>query len=195
MDYLITESQFLKLKSIIVEQENEEYPEECLKDEAVVLGDFLGMNVEEEDLGPEMSDTEILKITPENIKPQIEKLLSLVNDKTPEELRSALKGLKSPVNEQQTPYLQRQTTLTIFGAPFNFPTVAVHTFVGLSAIVILSQLLKSLFGGASNYSSKRMRRLASRASGCQGGAARAKLVRIRRRREGWRSFLRKLGLR
>lgn len=195
MDLLITESQFSKLQNVILEQENEEYSEECLKDEAVVLGDFLGMNVEEEDLGPELSDTEILKMTPENIKPQITKVLSLVQDKTPEELRDALKDLKSPVNEQQTPYLQRETTLTIFGAPFKFPTAAVHAFLALTAIVILSKLVKSLFQGVSTSRGNRRRRLASRATGCQGGAARAKLVRMRRRRENWKRFLRKLNLR
>ena len=55
----------------------------------------------------------------------------------------------------------------------------------------LSKLIKMV----PRNQSKGRSRLASRAQGCQGAGARAKLVRRRRRREAWRSFLRKLGIR
>lgn len=200
MDLLITESQFSKLQNVLLEQENE-YSEECLKDESVILSDFLGIDVEDSDIGPELSDTEILGMTPENIKPQITELLSMVKNKTPEELRTGLKELMTQskklkdVNEQQVPYLQRETVLTIWGAPFPFPTVAIHIFLVVAALAILSSLTRGLFGGISNFRGNRKRRLASKAQGCQGGKARAKLVRMRRRKENWKRFLRKLGIR
>lgn len=195
MDFLITESQFSKLKSVLLEQENNEYSEECLKDEPTILGDFLGVDVQEEDMGPELTDSEILGMTPQNLKGQIGKFLSLIKGKSPEELRDGLKDLKSPVNEQQTPYIQRETTLNVFGDTIKVPTVAIHGFLVIAGIALLSKLSQSLFQGVSSSRGNRRRRLASRATGCQGGAARAKLVRMRRRRENWKRFLRKLNLR
>lgn len=199
MKYLITESQLLKLKNFLLEEN--EYSEECLKDESVILSDFLGIGIEDSDIGPELSDSEILEMTPENIKPQITKLLSMVKGKTPEELRTALKDLitsskeLSTINEQPTPYLQRQTILTIWGAPFPFPTVAIHIFLVVAALAILSSLTTALFDGISKFSGNRKRRLSSKAQGCKGGNARNKLVRMRRRKENWKRLLRKLGLR
>jgi len=190
---IISEKELISLIERVI-TENEEYSEECLKDEAVILGNFLGMDIEDSDIGPELSDSEILQMTPKNIKPQIEKLLSIVKGKSPEELRTSLKGLNK-MNEQQTPYLERQTTLTIFGETFKFPTVVLHGFLALVGLTLLSKISESLFQGMSNSRGNRRRRLASKAQGCQGGAARAKLVRMRRRRENWKRFLRKLGLR
>jgi hypothetical protein len=196
MKYLITESQLLKLKNFLLEEN--EYSEECLKDESVILSDFLGIGVEDSDIGPELSDSEILGMTPENIKPQITKLLSMVKDKTPEELRTGLIEIMTQskkLNEQQIPYLQRETVLTIWGAPFRFPTVAIHIFLVVAALAILSSLTTALFDGISKFSGNRKRRLSSKAQGCKGGNARNKLVRMRRRKENWKRLLHKLGLR
>jgi len=95
----------------------------------------------------------------------------------------SLKNLK----EQNTPYIEQ--TIEIGGA--QIPKVVVHGLLGLIVISILSKLLKMI---PQNQSRGRSR-LASRAQGCQGAGARARLVRRRRRRETWRSFLKKLGIR
>ena len=111
-----------------------------------------------------------------------------------EQLRDQLKKVMSMKNlkEQETPYMDRTTEI----GGVQVPTAVVHGSLGLLAIAILTKMIKALSGmGTGGRRGGRRGRLASRATGCQGGAARAKLVRMRRRRENWRSFLRKIGLR
>ena len=112
-------------------------------------------------------------------------LQNMDEDQLKQELNKvmSLKNLK----EQGTPYLEQ--TIDIAGT--QVPKVAVHGLLALIAISILSKLLKMI----PQNQSRRGSRLRSKAVGCQGAGARARLVRRRRRREAWRSFMRKLGIR
>jgi hypothetical protein len=110
-----------------------------------------------------------------------------------EQLRTELKnvlGLTKTLKEQQTPYLDQ--TITIGGT--EVPKVLFHTVGGLAIISMLSTIINGL--GERMDAVKPRRRSGSKyIVGCQGARSRAKAVRRRRRRENWRSFLRKLGLR
>jgi len=192
MEILITESQFEKIKNIITEQEVDNYDEECLKDETDALGEFLGMSLSDEDLGPEMSDQQILGITKENNRGFMSKILRNLSQMSLEELKNELDKVVSLKNlkEQQTPYMERQTNI----AGVKVPTAVVHGVLGIVVIAILSKMMKMFQGGGRGRYNRRQR-LRDRAVGCQGGAARARLVAQRRRRENWKRFLKKIGLR
>ena len=186
MKYIISESQFEKLIQ-------EEETDVCLQDEIDELNDLLGgmVEIEAEDLGGDIPDEEIIaKVKDPKHKGLISQMLTNLSRMVPEQLRDELKKVVSLKNlsEQSTPYFQRTTNI----GGVDVPTAAIHGLVGLTAISILSKMINSL--GKSD-SGRRRSRVASRATGCQGGRARARLVRMRRRRENWKRFLRKLGLR
>jgi len=113
----------------------------------------------------------------------------------PEQLRDELKKIISMRNikEQSTPYFERVTNI----GGVEVPTAAVHGVLGLLAISILTKIISSLgnIQGGSGGRRRRYGRVASKATGCQGGSARARLVKMRRRRENWKRFLKKIGLR
>jgi hypothetical protein len=186
MKIVITESQL----KYIVEQEDV-----CLQDELMELNDFLGgvVEINSDDIGGDMTDEELMiGIQDPKVKNVLSKILSNLSRMTPEQLREELKKVMSLKNlkEQQTPYMDRTTTI----GGVTVPTVAIHGVLGLIAISILTKLIKAM-GNIQGSRGNRRRRLSSRAVGCQGGAARAKLQRQRRRRESWRRFLVKVGLR
>lgn len=186
MKYIISESQYEKL---IQEQETDV----CLQDEIDELNDLLGgiVEIEVEDLGGDIPDEEIIgKVKDPKFKGLISQMLTNLSQMAPEQLRDELKKVVSLKNlsEQSTPYFQRVTNI----GGVDVPTAAIHGLVGLTAISILSKMINSLGKGGSG---RRRSRIASRATGCQGGRARARLVRMRRRRENWKRFLQKLGLR
>lgn len=191
MKILISESQY----KVLVEQESEDV---CVQDELDTLNDFLGgiVTVEPEDIGGELSHEDLLStVTDPKEKNMLTKVLNNLSQMNMEQLRDQLKKVMSlrNIKEQQTPYMDRTTDI----AGVQVPTAVVHGSLGLLAIAILTKMIKGLSGMGTGGGRRggRRARLASRATGCQGGAARAKLVRMRRRRESWRRFLKKLGLR
>jgi hypothetical protein len=192
MKILISESQY----KVLVEQESEDV---CLQDELDTLNDFLGgiVTLEPEDIGGELSHEDLLStITDPKQKNMLTKVLSNISQMNMEQLRDELKKVMSMKNlkEQQTPYMDRTTEI----GGVQVPTVAVHGSLGLLAIAILTKMIKGLGNIDVNSKNKRRRKydiIASKAIGCQGGSARDRLVRMRRRRENWKSFLKKIGLR
>lgn len=192
MKILVTEDQFSKIKNLVKEQEDT-YDEQCFMEEPQIMGDFIGLDIQEEDLGPEMTDDQLLNmVKPEN-KGILGKILNNLSQMSPDGLKNELDNLRKLKNlkEQQTPYMERNTTI----AGVQVPTALVHGMLAIVGIAILSKLSRLLFTGSTRRRYTRRQRLRDRAVGCQGARARARLVAQRRRREGWRSFLRKLGLR
>lgn len=137
---------------------------------------------------------EVLKEIPDSqkrslVQKALENISKMTLEQKGQELRKLLskaKGLK----EQQTPYLDQ--TYNVAGV--EMPKVAVDSVIGLILISLLSSIINKL--GVKMDSVKPKRRSGSKyIVGCQGARSRAKAVRRRRRRENWRSFLRKIGLR
>jgi hypothetical protein len=186
MKIVITESQL----RYVLEQEQNDL---CLQDELMDVNDFLGgiVNLAPEDIGGELENEDLLsQVADPKYKNILSKILQNISVMNPEQLRDTFKKIMSmrSLKEQQTPYLERTTDI----AGVQVPTAGIHAVLGLVAIAVVTKLIKALgnmSGGGGN------RRLSSRAVGCQGGAARARLQRMRRRRESWRRFLKKVGLR
>ena len=182
MKIIITENQ---LKTLTEQMSTDE---QCIQPEIDELnsvfqglGDLYGVEYEDQEVLDQTSDPKQKQLLLQILKG----LENMDINQLKQELEKVI-SLKS-LREQDTPYFEQ--TIEIGGA--QIPKVAVHGLLGLIAISILSKLLKM-----DPQSRARGRsRLASRAQGCQGAGARAKLVRRRRRREAWRSFLRKLGIR
>ena len=182
MKIIITENQLRTLS------EQMSSDEQCIQPEIDILNSTL--NGLGELYGVEYEDQEILNQASDPKQKQIlSKVLSGLDNMNVDQLKQEFNKLMSLKNlkEQNTPYLDQ----TIEFGGTQIPKVAVHGLLGLIAISILSKLIKMV---PQNQSRGRSR-LASRAQGCQGAGARAKLVRRRRRRESWRSFLKKIGLR
>lgn len=182
MKIIITENQLRTLSEQMSSDEQCTQPEiDILNSTLDGLGELYGVEYEDQEILDQALDPKQKQI--------LSKVLSGLKNMSIDQLKQefnkviSLKNLK----EQNTPYLDQ--TIEIGGA--QIPKVAVHGLLGLIAISILSKLLKI----APQSQSRGRSRLASRAQGCQGAGARAKLVRRRRRREAWRSFLRKLGVR
>ena len=173
MKIVITESQ---LKYVLEQQQDEDV---CVQAEMEDLNNLLTgiVQVDFNDLGGEMSDQEVIStVTDPKEKNMLSKVLKNLSQMSLEGLRDELKKVISLKNIK----------------------AVVHGSLGLIAIAILSKMLKGLGNMDVNERNKRRRkysRVASRAQGCQGGAGRAKLQRMKRRRENWKSFLRKVGLR
>lgn len=182
MKIIITENQ---LKTLTEQMSTDE---QCIQPEIDELNSvFQGLG---ELYGVEYEDQEVLDQTSDPKQKQLlSQILKGLENMDISQLKQELKKVMSLKNlkEQNTPYLDQ--TIEIGGA--QIPKVAIHGLLGLIAISVLSKLIKMV----PRNQSKGRSRLASRAQGCQGAGARAKLVRRRRRRESWRSFLRKLGIR
>lgn len=136
---------------------------------------------------------EVLKEIPDAQKRSLaqralENISKMTLEQKGQELRklfSNVKGLK----EQQTPYMDQ--TYNIAGV--EMPRVAVDSVVGLVAIGLLSSIINKL--GEKMDAVKPSRRSGRNyIIGCQGARSRAKAVRRRRRRENWKGFLRRIGL-
>lgn len=196
MKIQLTESQYHRVIDLIQEAAQEQ---ECVMNDIDILNAFLEgvVQFDETTLGPE---TSIEELSSEIQDPKMkiifkqlgERLDSLSADQLKEELKKVL-AMKN-LQEQGTPYLEQ----TVDIAGMSVPKVAVHGALGLIAIAILSKLFKFLGTIPNGMRSNNRRghsRLLSKSVGCQGGAARARLVRRRRRRENWRRFLRNLGIR
>jgi hypothetical protein len=188
MKIVITESQ---LKYVLEQEQNDL----CLQDELMDVNDFLGgiVNLGPEDVGGELENEDLLsQVADPKYKNILSKILQNISVMNPEQLRDTFKKIMSmrSLKEQQTPYLERTTDI----AGVQVPTAGIHAVLGLVAIAVVTKLIKAL-GNMSGGGGNRRRRLSSRAVGCQGGAARARLQRMRRRRESWRRFLKKVGLR
>jgi hypothetical protein len=182
MKIIITENQLRTLS------EQMSSDEQCIQPEVDELNSvFQGLG---ELYGVEYEDQEVLDQTSDpkqkQLLSQILKGLQNMDVKQLEQELNKVMSLKN-LKEQNTPYIEQ--TIEIGGT--QIPKVVVHGLLGLILISILSKLLKMI---PQNQSRGRSR-LASRAQGCQGAGARARLVRRRRRRETWRSFLKKLGIR
>ena len=151
--------------------------------------------LEPQDIGGDLSSEELVStVSDPNQKNILLKVLNNLSQMDMEQLKNELKKVVSMKNlkEQQTPYFERTTEI----GGIQVPTAVVHGSLGLLAIAILTKMIKGLGNIQSNSGSRRRRsRISSRAQGCQGGAARARLQRMKRRRESWREFLRKVGLR
>jgi len=182
MKIIITENQLRTLS------EQMSSDEQCIQPEVDELNSvFQGLG---ELYGVEYEDQEVLDQTADPKQKQLlSQILKSLQNMDVKQLKQELNKVMSLKNlkEQNTPYIEQ--TIEIGGA--QIPKVVVHGLLGLIVISILSKLLKMI---PQNQSRGRSR-LASRAQGCQGAGSRARLVRRRRRRETWRSFLKKLGIR
>jgi hypothetical protein len=182
MKIIITENQLRTLS------EQMSSDEQCIQPEVDELNSvFQGLG---ELYGVEYEDQEVLDQTSDPKQKQLLlQILKGLQNMDVKQLKQELNKVMSLKNlkEQNTPYIEQ--TIEIGGT--QIPKVVVHGLLGLILISILSKLLKMV---PQNQSRGRSR-LASRAQGCQGAGARARLVRRRRRRETWRSFLKKLGIR
>ena len=181
------------MKIIITENQLRTLSEQMSSEDQCIQPDIDQLNKFMSGLGDlyasEYEDQEILDQTTDPKQKQIlSRVLDGLKDMDILELQQELKKILSMKNlkEQNTPYLQQNVMI----AGTEIPKVAVHSLLGLIAISILSNILKKIPQSNSRGGS----RLRSRAVGCQGANARARLVRRRRRREAWRSFLRKIGL-
>ncbi len=182
MKIIITENQLRTLSEQMLSDEQCVQPEiEEINSVFDGLGELFGAEYEDQEILDQTSDPKQKKI----LSQILNGLQNMDEDQLKQELNKvmSLKNLK----EQGTPYLEQ--TIDIAGT--QVPKVAVHGLLALIAISILSKLLKMI----PQNQSRRGSRLRSKAVGCQGAGARARLVRRRRRRESWRSFLRKLGIR
>jgi hypothetical protein len=182
MKIIITENQLRTLS------EQMSSDEQCIQPEVDELNSvFQGLG---ELYGVEYEDQEVLDQTSDPKQKQLlSQILKGLQNMDVKQLKQELNKVMSlkTLKEQNTPYIEQ--TIEIGGV--QIPKVVVHGLLGLIVISILSKLLKMI---PQNQSRGRSR-LASRAQGCQGAGARARLVRRRRRRETWRSFLKKLGIR
>ena len=180
----LTENDLEVLVRTILKEQQEE---ECLKPEMEEL-DILYPGLSEL-YGAEYEDQEILDMVenPEQ-KKYILSILKSLGNLSPEQLKDELSKVVSLKNLKEQ---SGSESVNIAGV--DVPKDIVHLGLGIIAISILSSLLKKI--GSSDGRRRRDWKLSSRAQGCQGASARAKLVRRRRRRESWRSFLKKIGLR
>jgi hypothetical protein len=182
MKIIITENQLRTLSEQVLSDD------QCIKPEIDELNSiFSGLG---ELYGGEYEDQEILDQTTDPKQKQLlSQVLKGLKNMNMTQLRDELDKVMTLKNikEQNTPYMDQ--TIGIGGV--QVPKIAVHGVLGLIVISILSTLLKMIPQNQSRGGS----RLASRAQGCQGAGVRARLVRRRRRRETWRSFLKKLGIR
>lgn len=182
MKIIITENQ---LKTLTEQMSTDE---QCIQpeiDELNSVYDGLG-----ELFGAEYDDQEIIELVSDSKQKQVlGQILKGLDNMTLDQLKQELGKVLSIKNlkEQGTPYMDQ--TIEIGGT--QVPKPLVHGIIGIVVISILSKLLKMI----PQNQSRRGSRLRSRAVGCQGAGARSRLVRRRRRREAWRSFMRKLGLR
>jgi hypothetical protein len=187
MKYILTEAQF----STLMEQEDL-----CLPDfEQTVNGALEGI--------VELTPDEIYsayetpmelanEVSNPKAKQMFGKILTNVESMSFDELKNELKkllSLKNSLKEQQTPYLEQNVTI----AGVTVPKVAAHAVLGVVIIAVLSKLINLI--GSKMDSVKSPRRSGSKyIVGCQGARSRAQAVRRRRRKENWRGFLRKMGL-
>ena len=182
MKIIITENQLRTLT------EQMSTDEQCIQpeiDELNSVYDGLG-----ELFGAEYNDQEIIELVSDSKQKQVlGQILKGLDNMTLDQLKQELGKVLSIKNlkEQGTPYMDQ--TIEIGGTQVSKPIV--HGIIGIVVISILSKLLKMI----PQNQSRRGSRLRSKAVGCQGAGARARLVRRRRRREAWRSFMRKLGIR
>lgn len=193
MRILITESQ----ERLIIGELINEQEDLCLRD----FVEFVNANLE--DL-INLTDDEIFSVY-ENLSeiqkevqdPKLKKIFRkfLENVETMDysNVKSELKNLlnlKNSLKEQQTPYLEQTFTI----ANTEIPKYAIHTLLGLMIITLLSKLINLLSQKKDSIKPKR-RSVSKSVVGCQAARGRAKAIQKRRRRENWRSFLRKIGLR
>lgn len=191
MKILISESQY----KVLIEQESEDV---CFQEELNILNDFLDgiVTVEPEDIGGELSHQDLLSsVTDSKQKNIISKVLGNISQMNMGQLKDELETVMSMKNlkEQQTPYLDRTTEI----GGVQVPTAIIHGSLGLLAIAIMTKMIKGLGNIDVNSENKRRRkynRIASKAVGCKRGKARDRLVRMRRGRENWKNFLRKIGI-
>lgn len=182
-----------------IENDIQESEDVCFQEELDTLNDFLSgiVTLGPEDIGGELSHEDLLSsVTDPKQKNILSKVLINISQMNMDPLRVELIKVMSMKNlkEQPTPYLDRTTEI----GGVQIPTVVVHGSLGLLAIAILTRMIKGIGNLDVNSKDKRRRkydRIARRAIGCRGGRFRDRLVRMRRRRESWKSFLSKIGLR
>ena len=189
MKIVITESQ---LKYVLEQQQDDL----CIMDLVdTVNGTLEGMlKLTQDEVYSVYEDlNEILReVQDPKMKTLFTNILNNISRMSLEDKKSELKkvlSLKNTLKEQQTPYLDQ--TIEIAGT--QIPKVAVHSVLGLIVISLLSGIIKMINTKMDGV--KPSRRSGSKyVVGCQGARSRAKAVRRRRRRENWKSFLRRIGL-
>ena len=189
MKIIITETQLRQ----VVEQQSEDL---CLADLVdTVNGNLEGivsLNTDEVYSVYENPNELLAEVTDPKIKNIFQNILNNISKMSLDEMKTELQKvlkLKNTLREQQTPYLDQ--TIEIAGT--QIPKVAVHSLIGLVVISLLSGIIKILSGKIDSI--KPTRRSGSKyIVGCQGSRSRAKAVRKRRRRENWKSFLKKIGM-
>jgi len=187
MKYILAESQVL----IILEQE-----ELCLSDFNETVNSSLNGIVELSDDEIYSTYEEPMELANEIKDPKMKGVFNniienLTKMSYPEVLAEfkKLMSMKNTIKEQQTPYLEQNVTI----AGVTVPKVAVHSILGIVIIATLSKIINYLGKSMDNVKPAR-RRPGRNVIGCQGARGRAQAVRRRRRRENWRSFLIKMGL-
>lgn len=188
MKYILTESQF----SLLVEQEDL-----CLSDFSETVNSSLNGIVELNDDEIYSAYEEPMELANEIQDPKMKSIfkniMGNISKMSYAEVLAELKNLltlKNTIKEQQTPYLEQNINI----AGVQVPKVAVHAILGVLIISVLSKLINYLATSMDSVKPAR-RRPGRNVIGCQGARGRAQAVRRRRRRENWRAFLRKMGLR
>jgi hypothetical protein len=189
MKIVITENQL----KYVLEQQSDEL---CIQDYVETVNSHLNglVNLTDDEVYSAYEDpNEILnEVKDSKTRTIVQNIITNISRMTLDQKKSELKkllGMVKGIQEQQTPYIEQ--TVEISGV--QVPKVAVHSVVGLVIIVLLSKIINIL--GQKMDSIKPSRKSGSKyIVGCQGARSRAKAVRRRRRKENWKNFLRKIGV-
>lgn len=191
MKIIITENQL----NYVLEQNQEE--QLCLSDFNETVNSFLDgvVKLSDDEIYSAYEDPMTLanEIKDPKTKMLFENILKRLENMSIAQVLSELKKLisiKKTLKEQQTPYLEQNITI----AGVEMPKVVAHSILGLLIILFLSKIIVYL-DKIMNKVKTSGRRRRSNVVGCQASRGRAMAIRRRRRRENWKSFLKRLGIR
>lgn len=191
MKIIITENQL----NYVLEQNQEE--ELCLSDFNETVNSFLDgvVKLSDDEIYSAYEDPMTLanEIKDPKTKMFFENISKRLENMSIAQVLSELKkliSLKKTLKEQQTPYLEQN--ITIDGV--EMPKVVAHSILGLFIILFLSKIIVYL-DKIMNKVKTSGRRRSSNVVGCQASRGRAMAIRRRRRRENWKSFLKRIGIR
>lgn len=191
MKIIITENQF----NYVLEQNQEE--ELCLSDFNETVNSFLDgvVKLSDDEIYSAYEDPMTLanEIKDPKTKMLFENISMRLENMSISQVLSELKKLisiKKTLKEQQTPYLEQNITI----AGVEMPKVVAHSIIGLLIILFLSKIIVYL-DKIMNKVKTSSRRPRSNVVGCQASRGRAMAIRRRRRRENWKSFLKRMGIR
>lgn len=191
MKIIITENQL----NYVLEQNQEE--ELCLSDFNETVNSFLDgvVKLSDDEIYSAYEDPMTLanEIKDPKTKMLFENISMRLENMSISQVLSQLKKLisiKKTLKEQQTPYLEQNITI----AGVEMPKVVAHSIIGLLIILFLSKIIVYL-DKIMNKVKTSGRRPRSNVVGCQASRGRAMAIRRRRRRENWKSFLKRMGIR